>query len=48
MFLVFKHVLNPRQKPGSASPFSIVTALVDKIDFKGKIHSDSDIRMSGL
>ncbi|XP_023335369.1 acyl-coenzyme A thioesterase 9, mitochondrial isoform X2 [Eurytemora carolleeae] len=40
-------VLRDRQKPGSASPFSIVTALVDKIDFKGKIHSDSDIRMSG-
>ena len=48
MPLVFKHVLNPRQKPGTASPFSIVTALVDKIDFSGEIHPHSDIRMSGL
>merc|ERR1719391_46297 len=45
--LVFKHVLNPRQGEGQASPFSIVTALVDQIDFTGKIHADSDIRMSG-
>eukprot|EP00088_Acartia_fossae_P059422 TRINITY_DN7051_c0_g1_i1.p1 TRINITY_DN7051_c0_g1~~TRINITY_DN7051_c0_g1_i1.p1 ORF type:complete len:442 (-),score=92.43 TRINITY_DN7051_c0_g1_i1:220-1515(-) len=45
--LVFKHVLNPRQKEGMASPFSIVTALVDQIDFTGEILSDSDIRISG-
>lgn len=45
--LVFKHVLNPRQKEGTGSPFSIVTALVDQIDFTGKILSDSDIRISG-
>lgn len=45
--LVFKHVLNPLQKPGMGSPFSIVTALVDQIDFTGKIRSDCDIRISG-
>ena len=45
--LVFKHVLNPKQKEGMASPFSIVTALVDQIDFTGTIRPDQDIRMSG-
>ena len=45
---VFKHVLNPRQKEGMLSPFSIVTALVDQIDFTGEILSDSDIKMSGM
>ena len=47
MVAVFKHVLNPRQKVGMGSPFSIVTALVDQIDFTGKIFSNSDIRISG-
>jgi len=45
--LVFKHVLNPRQGSDMGSPFSIVTALVDQIDFTGKILSNSDIKMSG-
>jgi len=45
--LVFKHVLNPLQRPGMGSPFSIVTALVDQIDFTGKMRSDCDIRISG-
>jgi len=45
--LVFQHVLNPLQPAGSSSPFCIVTALVDKIDFPGSIRSDCDIRMSG-
>jgi len=45
--LVFKHVLNPLQPHDSASPFCIVTALVDQIDFTGAIRSDCDIRMSG-
>ena len=40
-------MLNPRQKEGMASPFSIVTALVDQIDFTGEILSDTDIRISG-
>jgi hypothetical protein len=44
---VFKHVLNPRQKGGAASPFSIVTALVDQIDFSGKISITADIKISG-
>jgi acyl-coenzyme A thioesterase 9 len=35
------------QGPGQASPFSIVTALVDQIDFTGKLRADCDIRMSG-
>jgi hypothetical protein len=45
---VFKYVLNPRQKGGSASPFSIVTALVDQIDFSGKMNSTEDIKISGI
>jgi len=45
--LVFKHVENPLQKEGMGSPFSIVTALVDQIDFTGKMRSDCDIRISG-
>jgi len=45
--LVFKHVLNPKQENSQQSPFSIVTALVDKIDVKRKIMADSDIRISG-
>ena len=44
---MFQHVLNPLQPAGSSSPFCIVTALVDKIDFPGSIRSDCDIRMSG-
>jgi len=45
--LVFKHVENPLQQPGMGSPFSIVTALVDQIDFTGKMQSDCDIKISG-
>ena len=44
---VYKHVLNPLQPKGSASPFCIVTALVDQIDFTGDLRPDYDIRMSG-
>ena len=44
---MFKHVLNPLQHGDSASPFCIVTALVDQIDFTGVLRSDCDIRMSG-
>ena len=46
-FPVYKHVLNPLQPKGSASPFCIVTALVDQIDFTGDLRPDYDIRMSG-
>lgn len=45
---MFKHVLNPRQKGGMASPFSIVTALVDQIDLNGSIVPTADIKMSGM
>lgn len=46
--LVFKHMLNPRQEAGNfQSPFSIVTALVDRIDVKMKIPSDQDIKLMG-
>jgi len=45
--LVFKHVLNPRQKGLPGSPLSIVTGLVDQIDFSGILRPDCDIRMSG-
>ena len=44
---VYKHVLNPLQPKGSASPFCIVTALVDQIDFTGDLRPDIDIKMSG-
>ena len=33
VFLCYKHLLNPRQVVGVPSPYSIVTALVDQIDF---------------
>jgi len=45
--LVFKHVLNPLQKGSAGSPLSIVTALVDQIDFAKTLRPDCDIRMSG-
>jgi acyl-coenzyme A thioesterase 9 len=45
--LVFKHVLNPKQEDSQQSPFSIVTALVDRIDIKRKILVESDIKISG-
>lgn len=46
--LVFKHCLNPLKPADSeASPWTIVTGLVDQIDFTGKIRPDCDIRMSG-
>ena len=39
--LVFKHILNPKQPKGDKqSPFSIVTALVDRIDVHNKINAD--------
>lgn len=45
---VFKHCLNPLKPADSeASPWTIVTGLVDQIDFTGKIRPDCDIRMSG-
>jgi hypothetical protein len=38
---VFKHVVNPKQPPSSPqSPFSIVTALVDKIRVQSSILPD--------
>ncbi len=44
--LVFKHMLNPGQPPGDPrSPFSIVTALVDRIDVKRRIVADRDIKV---
>ena len=46
-FPVYKHILNPLQPEGSASPFCIVTALVDQVDFTGDLRPDIDIRMSG-
>ena len=46
--LVFKHVLNPKQDPETPGcPFSIVTALVDRIDVKTKIAADKDLKMLG-
>ncbi len=46
--LVFQHILNPKQdSEDPQSPFSIVTALVDRIDVKHKITADHDIKMLG-
>merc|ERR1719192_1630254 len=46
--LVFKHVLNPKQPDGDGqSPFSIVTALVDRIHVRERITADDDIKISG-
>ena len=46
--LVFKHTLIPDlPKDSMQSPFSIVTALVDRIFVHGKLEMDQDIRMSG-
>ncbi|XP_068219117.1 acyl-coenzyme A thioesterase 9, mitochondrial-like isoform X1 [Palaemon carinicauda] len=49
VWLCYKHVLNPRQKDDLPSPYSIVTALVDRIDFSQEVtlRPDRDIRMSG-
>ena len=44
---VYKHILNPLQPTGLASPYCIVTALVDQIDFTGDLRPHFDIRMSG-
>merc|ERR1712001_634026 len=46
--LVFKHVLNPKSPPGDGqSPFSIVTALVDRIHVRERITATEDIKISG-
>ena len=33
VWLCYKYVKNPKQLPNMASPFCIVTALVDRMDF---------------
>merc|ERR1711997_414919 len=46
--LVFKHTLIPTLPENTKqSPFSIVTALVDRIFMHGKLNYDQDIKMSG-
>ncbi|XP_066973614.1 acyl-coenzyme A thioesterase 9, mitochondrial-like isoform X2 [Macrobrachium rosenbergii] len=49
VWLCYKHVLNPRQKEDLPSPYCIVTALVDRIDFNQEVtlRPDRDIRLSG-
>lgn len=49
VWLCYKHVQNPRQREGIPSPYSIVTALVDRIDFNqgAALRPDKDIRLSG-
>ncbi|CAL4097130.1 unnamed protein product, partial [Meganyctiphanes norvegica] len=46
VWLCYKHVHNP---DNSISPYSIVTALVDRMDFQNEhsLQSDQDIRLSG-
>ena len=49
VWLCYNHVKNPRQKPDLPSPYSIVTALVDRIVFKPSRYliPDRDIKLSG-
>ncbi|XP_045623522.1 acyl-coenzyme A thioesterase 9, mitochondrial isoform X1 [Procambarus clarkii] len=49
VWLCYKHIKNPRQKDDMPSPYSIVTALVDRIDFNQEaiLRPDKDIRLSG-
>ncbi|KAJ1523495.1 hypothetical protein ONE63_001347 [Megalurothrips usitatus] len=48
VWLAFKHIENPKQKPDLPTPYNIVTVLVDQIDFTSVIPSpDADIRLSG-
>ncbi|XP_047482687.1 acyl-coenzyme A thioesterase 9, mitochondrial-like isoform X2 [Penaeus chinensis] len=49
VWLCYKHLENPRQKENMPSPYSIVTALVDRIDFNQGVmlRPDRDIRLSG-
>lgn len=35
VWVIEYHLKNPRQKPGQRSPYTLVTVLVDKIDFTG-------------
>ncbi|GAB6025161.1 Acyl-coenzyme A thioesterase 9, mitochondrial [Chamberlinius hualienensis] len=44
----YKHVFNPKQKPGHPSPFSIVTALVDEIDLTPRtIRPNESMKLTG-
>ncbi|XP_050699607.1 acyl-coenzyme A thioesterase 9, mitochondrial-like isoform X1 [Eriocheir sinensis] len=49
VWLCYKHLKNPRQTPDLPSPYSVVTALVDRIDFNQgwSLHPERDIRISG-
>ena len=46
--LVFNHMLNPKSDPDNPqSPFSIVTALVDRLDIKAKLCANEDVKIMG-
>ncbi|XP_065560986.1 acyl-coenzyme A thioesterase 9, mitochondrial-like isoform X2 [Artemia franciscana] len=47
VWLCYKHVKNPKQRPEDPSPYSIVTALVDQINFGKDLKPDFDIRLRG-
>ncbi|XP_071514501.1 acyl-coenzyme A thioesterase 9, mitochondrial-like isoform X1 [Panulirus ornatus] len=49
VWLCYKHVQNPRQKEDMPSPYVIVTALMDRIDFHQGValQADQDIKLSG-
>ncbi|XP_043219163.1 acyl-coenzyme A thioesterase 9, mitochondrial-like isoform X2 [Amphibalanus amphitrite] len=48
VWLCYKYVKNPKQLPNMPSPFCIVTALVDRMDFTAhNLKPDEDIRLSG-
>ncbi|KAK5645924.1 hypothetical protein RI129_004388 [Pyrocoelia pectoralis] len=48
VYIAQKHILNPKQPEGKHSPYTLVTALVDKIDFTDYLPKhDKDIQISG-
>ena len=49
VWICYNHIENPLQKPGDPSPYFVVTALVDRIDFHEtlKLKPDRDIRLKG-
>lgn len=48
VYIAQKHILNPKQPEGKHSPYTLVTALVDKIDFTDYLPKpNEDIRLSG-
>ncbi|XP_069687647.1 acyl-coenzyme A thioesterase 9, mitochondrial-like [Periplaneta americana] len=48
VWVTYKHILNPRQKPEDYSPYVIVTLLIDRMSFTSfQPKSDANIHLSG-